>query len=176
MPQSSAMARRYADAFFSLARDAGDIEAWGRDLRRAAEVLGNHEVAGALSNPRLNIADRTRLALELLEGVSDPTQNLVRLLLERRRIALLPQIVERYGRLADLASGIVRAEVTTAVDVDEGTKKEIARVLEEKLGTPVKTHVSRDPEILGGLVVRIGDRVIDDSVRTHLQQLQAALA
>jgi F-type H+-transporting ATPase subunit delta len=78
--------------------------------------------------------------------------------------------------LTDKASGIVRAEVITAVPADAALNKQIRDSLSKHLGGDVQTTVRTDPSIIGGLVIRIGDRVIDDSLRTHLQQLQAALA
>ncbi len=176
MAATTAIARRYADAYFGLARDAGSIEAWGRDLQHAAEMLGSTEVAAAMRNPRLSASKRAAMVMGLLEGLGEPARNLARLLVERNRSAVLPQIAEHYQRLADRESGLVRAEVTTAVDLDDSVKNRIVRALEEKLGVSVKTEVKTDPSILGGMVVRIGDRVIDDSVRTHLQQLQTSLA
>ena len=176
MPQSSVVARRYAEAYFSLAREAGDIDGWGRELAAVAETLGRGEVLSALTNPRLSSAERSKLAMDLLDGVEVPARNLARLLVERRRASLLPLVLEHYRRLRDRASGVMRAEVTTAVTVDEATTSAITRALEEKFGTSVRTEVRTDPTILGGLVVRVGERVIDDSVRTHLQQLRAALA
>ncbi len=84
-------------------------------------------------------------------------------------------MVAHYRRLADRASGVVRAEVTTAIPVDETTVARIKGTLSERLGGAVETTVRQDPGILGGLVVRIGDRVVDASLRTRLQQLRAAL-
>ncbi|HKR98918.1 MAG TPA: F0F1 ATP synthase subunit delta [Candidatus Dormibacteraeota bacterium] len=176
MAVSTAVARRYADAYFALAREGKDIDGWGKALRRSAEVLGNDEVTAALSNPRLNNSERARITLDLLRDEPAHVRNLARLLVERGRLAALPFIVDRYQQLADRASGVFRAEVTTAVEPSAGVKKQIAEMLEKQLGTSVTTEVKADPSILGGLVIRIGDRVIDDSVRTHLQQLQAALA
>src|SRR5437588_8350383 len=80
VPVSTSIARRYADAYFTLARDAGEIDAWGRDLSHVAEALTNAEVASALANPRLSIAERSRLAMDLLKGVPDHARNLARLL------------------------------------------------------------------------------------------------
>ncbi|HSP65634.1 MAG TPA: F0F1 ATP synthase subunit delta, partial [Candidatus Deferrimicrobium sp.] len=75
----------------------------------------------------------------------------------------------------DRDSGVVRAEVVTAVPVDADLQKRIGRALGEKLGAEVQTEVRQDPDIIGGLIIRIGDRVIDNSLRTHLEQLRAAL-
>ena len=78
--------------------------------------------------------------------------------------------------LVDRASGVVRVEVITAIPTDKKLEKHIRDSLSEQLGSDVHTVVRTDPTIIGGLVIRIGDRVIDDSLRTHLQQLQASLA
>ena len=83
--------------------------------------------------------------------------------------------METYDALTDRDSGVVRAEVVTAVPVDAELEKRIGSALGKKLGAAVQTEVRQDPDIIGGLVIRIGDRVIDNSVRTHLEQLRTAL-
>jgi F-type H+-transporting ATPase subunit delta len=173
---SEVIARRYAEAYFALARDAGKIEARGADLARAAEMLEHPAVAEAMRNPRVSMADRVRLVLELLDGLEQPTRNLVRLLVERGRSGLMGAVLEHYRALADAASGLTRVEVVAAVRVDQALEQSIAQTLAERLGGRIQTTVRQDPEILGGLIIRIGDRVIDSSLRTRLRQLQAALA
>jgi F-type H+-transporting ATPase subunit delta len=176
MERASILARRYAEAYFALAQDAGDNAGWRAQLAGVAAILVDSEIAEALANPKTSLAERVRMGLQLLDGVSDPARNLARLLIERRRIGLAGQILAHYDALADRASGIVRAEVTTAVPADAALEEKIRSSLSAQLGSDVQTVVRSDPAILGGLVIRIGDRVIDDSLRTHLQQLQAALA
>ncbi|HEY4869937.1 MAG TPA: F0F1 ATP synthase subunit delta [Candidatus Dormibacteraeota bacterium] len=176
MPHASSLARRYAEAYFELARDAKDIPGWRAELSAVVDALSSERVAPALSNPKLSLAERTRLGLKLLDGASDSARNLARLLIERHRLGLLPGILSHYDVLADREAGVVRAEVTAAIPVDKRLEKEISEALAKKIGKSVETTVLSDPSIVGGLVIRIGDRVIDDSVRTHLQQLQAALA
>jgi F-type H+-transporting ATPase subunit delta len=172
---ASSIGRRYAQAYFDLARQAKKVSERRKDLVRAVETLAHPEVADALANPRLSLSDRTRLALDLLDGVGEPARNLVRLLIERHRTGVLSELLEEYDALADRDSGVVRAEVVTAIPVDADLEKRIGRVLGEKLGAEVQTEVRQDPDIIGGLIIRIGDRVIDNSVRTHLEQLRAAL-
>jgi len=172
---SEAIARRYAQAYFDLAQEAGAIAEWGRELARVADALADPDVARALANPRLRGAERAHLTTALVEGMLPQAANLVRLLLERGRIAALPALVAHYRRLADRASGVVRAEVIAAVPVDEQAAARLRSTLSQKLGGEVETTVKQDPSILGGLVIRIGDRVIDGSVRTRLQQLRTAL-
>ncbi len=176
MERASIIARRYAEAYFALARDANDIAGWRKELAGVADVLGDPAVSDALTNPKTSLSERVRQGLKLLKGVSPEARNLARLLIERRRIGIVREILTHYDALADKASGVVRAEVITAIPVDKALEKQIRESLRKQLGTDVETTVRTDPSIIGGLVIRIGDRVIDDSVRTHLQQLQAALA
>ena len=140
------------------------------------EALGDPAVSDALANPKTSLAERVRQGLQLLDGVSPEARNLARLLIERRRIGIVGEILAHYDALTDRASGIVRVEVTTAVQADAALEQRIRDSLSKQLGSDVQTTVRSDPSIVGGLVIRIGDRVIDDSLRTHLQQLQAALA
>ena len=170
------IARRYAHAYFDLAKQARDIPGWRRSLEQVVSMLSNPDVASALRDPRIPQHERVRLAGELLTDAQPPARNLARLLVERGRSAVLPQVLEQYDALADRESGVLRAEVLTAVPVDEQLEQRIRRQLAERLGGDVQTTVRQDPSILGGLVIRIGDRVIDGSVRTRLEQLQAALA
>ena len=176
MAVSDAIARRYAQAYFDLAQEAKALDARGEELQALAEQLGDPHVVSALANPRLKGDQRTALVLALLEGRSTPLRNLVRLLVDRGRFSALPQVAAHYRRLADRASGVVRAEVIAALPLDKSEATRIGRTLAERLGGNVQTTVTHDPELLGGLVVRIGDRVIDGSVRSRLQQLRTALA
>ncbi len=172
---STSAARRYAAAYFDLAGSEGAVDAYRDDLARAVETLDNPEVVAALGNPRLDPGDRVRLALDLIDGLGQSVRNLVRLLVERSRIGALPGILEHYGVLADRATGVVRAEVTTAVAASDAQRRAITAALRETFGAAVDIELRTDPEIIGGLVIRVGDRVIDNSVRTHLQQLQTSL-
>jgi len=176
MIRVSIIARRYAHAYFDLAREASDIPGWRQELAAVAEAFANEEVARALQNPKLPLAQRVRLGLDLLDGTSTPARNLARLLIERRRVPVTAEILAAYDELADRESGVLRAEVITATAVDERLAQRISAVLSQRFGQSVRPTLRQDPSIIGGLVVRVGDRVIDDSVRTHLQQLQAALA
>ena len=170
------IARRYAQAYFGLARQARDIPGWRRSLEQVVTLLSHPDVQAALGDPRIPQHERVRVVAELLKDAQAQARNLARLLVERGRSAALPLVLELYDVLADRESGVVRAEVTTAIAVSPQLEQRIRAELATKLGGDVQTTVSQDPSILGGLVIRIGDRVIDGSVRTRLEQLQAALA
>jgi F-type H+-transporting ATPase subunit delta len=170
------IARRYAEAYFALARQARDIPGWRSALENVNAVLSDPRAAAVLRDPRLPHGERIKLVADLLSGLPAPARNLARLMVERGRLPVLPQVLEHYDVLADRASGVQRAEVLTAVPVTAALETSIRTRLAEQLGGEVQTTVRQDPEILGGLVIRIGDRVIDGSVRTRLAMLQAALA
>ncbi|MEA2671796.1 MAG: F-type H+-transporting ATPase subunit delta [Chloroflexota bacterium] len=173
---SDVLARRYAEAYFQLAREAGTVERWGDHLARAVEMLEHPAVAEAMRNPRVSPADRVRLVMDLLDGLDQPVRNLVRLLIERGRSGILGAVLDHYRTLADAESGITRVQVTAAVPIDQNLEQHITDTLGQRLGGRIQTTVRQDPSILGGLIIRIGDRVIDGSLRTRLQQLRAALA
>jgi F-type H+-transporting ATPase subunit delta len=170
------IARRYAQAYFALAKQAKDIPGWRKALEEVVGLLSHPDVSAALKDPRLPRAERVRVVTELLKDAQPPARNLARLLVERGRVAVLPLVLEQYERLTDRESGVLRAEVVTAVPVDKQLEQRIRKQLADRLGGEVETTVRQDPSILGGLVIRIGDRVIDGSVRTRLEQLRAALA
>lgn len=172
---SSLAARRYAEAYFALAREHGEIDGWRAELARAMETVCAPAVQRALANPRLPMADRVRLVDDLLDGSSKPVRNLVRLLIERARARLCPELVGEYDRLADTERGIIPVEVTTAVAVNEQALDALMRAIAQQVGGTPRATVLRDPGIIGGVIIRIGDRVIDGSLRTQLQQLQATL-
>lgn len=173
---SDIVAARYAQAYFQLASEAGDLDGWRRPLAAAARTFSEPGVGDTFANPRLSRSQKMGAAEALLGRAAEPVRNLVRLLVERDRLGVLPLILERYDRLAAQASGITDARVTLAIPADERLRDRITRTLEERLGGRVRTTIEQDPAILGGMVVRIGDRVIDGSLRARLQQLQAALA
>lgn len=174
--RATPVARRYAEAYFGLAREANDIAGWRAELAAVSEALSDPEVGQAMHNPRLSLGRRVNIGMQLLEGVSEPARNLARLLIERQRSARVREVLAAFDELADRASGVLRAEVLTAVPVDARLSEQITTMLSRRFGQSVRPVIRQDPSIIGGLVVRIGDRVIDDSIRTHLEQLQAALA
>ncbi len=173
---STIIARRYAEAYFALALEANAIDAWRTELNRAVDTLANDEVQRALANPRLPMPDRVRLADDLLDGSSAQVRSLIRLLIERGRINNAPMLLPEYDRLADRQRGVVHVEVISAVPLNDALRATVTSALGNQVTGSVDIGFKEDASIIGGVIVRIGDRVIDGSVRTHLQQLQASLA
>jgi F-type H+-transporting ATPase subunit delta len=176
MAVSDIIAERYAQAYFDVALADKAVEKRRQALATAVERLGVDQVQAVMANPKVEAAAKVAVADALLERVDDTARNLVRLLVERGRLNALARILEAFDRLSDARSGRVRAEVVSAVPLSAEQQRRIAAELARKLGGDVQTTVRQDPAVIGGLVIRIGDRVIDGSVRTRLRELQAALA
>ncbi|MGA2283203.1 MAG: F0F1 ATP synthase subunit delta [Candidatus Dormibacteria bacterium] len=173
---ASAVARRYAEACYAVARERVSVEPIGAELERARDLLGDARARAVMANPRVTIAERSDALAGLLAGLSAPARNLVLLLVAHGRFQLLGEVVAEYRRIADAASGVLRIVVRSAVRLDSSRSRQIEGVLAVRFGRPVRVEAVLDPAIIGGLVIGMGDRVIDDSVRSHLQQLQAAMA
>ena len=171
---ATAAARRYARAIFELAHDEGNVEAWGRRLAQVREVLSDPEVARVLTNPTIATEQRMALVSDLFDG--GEATNLAKLLIESDRVRDVEAIDEEFQRLADEAAGRVRATVTTAVELSSQDRDRVAEELSKRLGKEIHLDVLVDPGILGGLKLQYGDRLVDASVATRLQQLRRRLA
>jgi F-type H+-transporting ATPase subunit delta len=173
---ATAAARRYARAVFELAQGEGQVAEWAVRLEKVREVLSDPEVAAVLTNP--TIATEQRMALvSSTPHVFDPeATNLAMLLIESDRVRDVVGIEEEFHRLADDAAGRVRATVTTAVELTPADRDRVADGLSKRLGKDVRLDVLVDPRILGGLKLQYGDRLVDASVATRLQQLRRRLA
>jgi F-type H+-transporting ATPase subunit delta len=174
---ASARARRYARAVFEVAEEEGQVDQWTGRLEALRGVLTNPQAAAVLASPAIPPARRVE-AMEALatRAMGAEGLNLGRMLVAVRRPDLIEGIVEEYRALADEAAGRVRATVTTAVGLSPADEKRIAGDLSSRLGKQVTLEVEVDPAIIGGLVLHVGDRKIDASIATKLQQLRRRLA
>ncbi len=169
-------AKRYAQAAFELAVERGELEAWERDLGTLGAVLAPPEAQAFIANAKVPAAAKEAF-LQRVTGEPAPlVWNLVRLLGSKSRLALLPQITEQFQALLDEHRGIAHAEVLTAVPVSDTEREALVRRLSELTGKQVEMELHEEPEILGGLVARIGDQLIDGSTRSKLLALKRRLA
>jgi F-type H+-transporting ATPase subunit delta len=169
-----AAAARYAQAVFSLAVEQGTIAQWRSELADLVTVLGDAALGPMLEDSRIPLEQRLR-AVERALDISPLALNLAKLLVSKQRAALAPEVAASFGRMADEHEGIVNARVTTAVELAPADLASIEQMLSQATGKRVRTQVSTDPNIIGGVVVRIGDRLIDGSVRTRLKLLRRQL-
>jgi F-type H+-transporting ATPase subunit delta len=168
-------ARRYAQALFELARERGALDEWLQDLRTAASALREPMVRAVLDAPQVPASDKEALVRESLSQLATPVQNLLLLLLRRQRIDRIGDVVVEFERLVDEARGVVRAELTTAVPLDEAAAQRLATLLAGALGREVRLSRQVNEGLIGGAVLRIGDKLLDGSVATRLQALRRTL-
>ena len=170
-------ARRYAEAAFQIADRDGTLEGWLKDLDTAAEILGVEDVARLLANPAIPFDARAEIVDQVLgKSVSEKARNLVLLLVRRGRIELLPRVATEYRRLYDRREGIVEATVISATELDKGELAAIRSRIGELTSGKVEMTTSVDPSILGGVIIQLGDQLIDGSVRGRLERLRNQLA
>jgi len=177
MVQTSTAARRYAEAIFELGEESGGLQQWKDDLDVLANVAGDGGALGVLENIRTPMEDRVALLDRALEGMSPLARNLAKMLVQRGRFSLVPQIARAFEEMLDERNNVVRAEVVTAVPLSEDESRAVVERLRALTGaSDVRVQPRVDPAIIGGLVVRVGDRLIDGSVRSRLIQLRRRLA
>jgi len=171
------VARRYAEAVFDLASTAGSQESWLRALETLASAAADDESRAYFENPAISVGDKERALGAILTGdQSDEPQNLARLLIRRNRFDQLPGILEAFEALVLSARGIAIADVTTAVELTDTERQLVSTQLARIIGSEVEVRAHVDSAIIGGLVARVGDQLIDGSVRTQLRELRATLS
>jgi len=169
-------ARRYAQAVFNIAREKKELDKWQSDLKQVAALSSDATVTAFMENPRVPFEAKAKLLAGQLGGINPLALNLVYLLVSRGRLGMLGAIADEYQLLLDGYRGIERAEVTTAIALDD---KDIAG-LEERLGAMVGKKVvveaRVDSGLIGGMVARVGGKLLDGSTINKLMAMRKALA
>ncbi len=170
-------ARRFAQAAFQIAEEADRLAEWKQDLTTIAQTLQNEELATLLDSPQVPVANKLKMLDEVLgDGIDPLARNVAGLLASRSAVALMPEIIDHFEAMLDASQGVVRADVTTVVKLTVDQVVRLTKTLGEVVGADVSVESHVDPEVLGGMVARVGDRVIDGSVRTKLQTMKRDLS
>jgi F-type H+-transporting ATPase subunit delta len=176
---NGSIARRYARALMGIGVDQGNYDQLGKEVATlAAAMKASAELAELLSNPAFPRADRQKVIKALLDrfGASKMTKNFALLLLERERLRVLPDISRELDAMIDDKNGRVAAEVTSVAHLDAAKLDQIKKALEALSGKQVLISHKENPELLGGVIAKVGDIVYDGSLRTQLAQMRSALA
>lgn len=172
------VARRYAKALFGLGVDSNSYDRFGQELEDLARVYETSaDLRLALENPVIKPAEKQAILRALLPRIapSPPVQRFASLLLERGRFTILRAIARAYRELADARAGQVRAKVTAAEALGPADLDRVRRALEKRTGRKVIIESAIDPTLIGGIVARVGDLVLDGSVRTQLEEMRRRL-
>ncbi len=173
---ASNAAKRYAQAVFELAREGEALDAWQTDLADLTTLMNDRLAAAFFADP--NVASGRKVAVldKVLANGQPEARNLARLLLERERLGDVPRIAEIYEERLRAERGIVIAEVTTADPLSAAGEVMIRERLQRLMGKQIELRLQVDPSLIGGIVARVGDLVIDGSVVSQLRKLRARLA
>jgi F-type H+-transporting ATPase subunit delta len=175
MAEIITIARPYAEAAFKFARDAQALPAWSEALGRLAAVADTDAARDLVGHPGVP-AEKVAAAVAETAGGLDASQlNFVRLLADNERLGALGEIASLFEGLRNEHEGVLEAAITSAFPIDSAQVDSIVTTLSQRYGQSIKASVVVDPELIGGISIRIGDEVIDASVRGKLAQLASAL-
>jgi F-type H+-transporting ATPase subunit delta len=169
---------RYASALFDLASENGTVSAVETDLEKVGQAISESaDFAALIRNPQVSreAAAKAVDAIGGVIGLSDLTKNFLGVLANNRRLSALPEIIRAFAAIASAQRGEATAEVTSAHALTDDQIEQLRRKLETREGRKVKVTTSVDPDLLGGLVVTIGSKRIDSSIRTRLNSLALAM-
>jgi F-type H+-transporting ATPase subunit delta len=167
-------ARRYARAVFEIALEKKELERWRSDLDKIVAAVGNEAFLAVLESPKIKFEDKSRL-LERLGSIHPLVLNLVRLLIARGGVNMLPEIAAEYRRMLDEYHGIQTAAIVTAVPLDKREEDKLAKILGDRVGKKVVLQPAVAPEIIGGIVARVGGKLLDGSTSSRLTALKKEL-
>jgi len=174
----SKVSKRYAKALMSLGHEDGHLQEYGRDLRDFTDLcIQNEEFRKVISNPVFSVDDRKKLLGVVLEksGFTGTVRNFLNLLLDKKRIGAVEEIMDYYAILTDQISNIARAEIVTPRPLKKEAMNKLEKVLGDMTSKTVKMQVREDKSLIGGLIVKIGDLVLDGSIKVQLEGLRESL-
>ena len=167
--------RRYAQAVFEIALETKELDRWQSDLQKIADLAKDDTLIAFLESLKIQFDDKARLLSGLLKSINPLALNLVYLLAARGKLRTIGDIADDYQRLLDSHRGIEMAEVVTATDLDEEDKRRLAEHLSAIVGKKVTLKTEVEPELIGGVIARIGGKLLDGSTRSKLEALKKEL-
>jgi F-type H+-transporting ATPase subunit delta len=171
------LAQVYARALFEVAHEQGTLDALREQLVQFAEALeSNRQLAIFFFSPYFSTAEKEQGLERILEGADKSFVNFLRLLIEKHRMPVLFRIRHEYERLWDEENKVLPVEITSAIELDQATTESLGRSIGERAGRKVSLAAHVDPGIIGGIVVRVGNSILDASIRNRLEQLRRQVA
>ena len=173
-----AIARRYAKALLLIGKEDGQVDTYRKELEDFNALIEKEEALGqAINNPLFNADGRKNVLASVLEklGLSVVMKSFLTLLFDKGRFVYLSSINDFYQKLADELKGIARASLVSATELPSETVDKIRSTLSDKTGKDIILEVEQDPGLIGGIVTRIGDLVLDGSIKTQLLNMRESL-
>lgn len=172
------LARRYAKAIFTVGQQEGIYEEYNEVLQGLASLFASHpEVADAVTNPLypMDVKEKVMQGMVASMGVDKSMGNFLNLLVQKKRASLLPEIAASFQVMVDEAKNISHGSVISAIELDDELKANVQTVLEKLTGKKVALTTSVDPSIIGGIIAKVGDLVLDGSIKTQLAGLKDSI-
>ncbi len=171
------LAEVYARSLFEVAREQGKLDELREQLGQFADALdSNRELAIFFFSPYFSTKEKQQALERMLEGAEEIFVNFLRLLIENHRMPVIFRARQQYERLWERANELLPVEITSAVALDEGTTETLGKRIGERAGRKVRLAAHVDPEIIGGVVLRVGNSILDASIRNRLEQLRRHVA
>jgi len=175
MAELATLARPYAEAVFDTAKETDDFALWSETLAFLTSMVEDPLVRSVTANPRIDKNTVRRILLDICESqMTDTGINLVKILIDNDKLLIIPHIAYQYERLRSEYQGYVEVEIASAYPVTPVQQQQTEAALQRRLGKGIVIKLTIDNTLIGGWLVRIGDQVIDLSIRGRLQQLASA--
>jgi F-type H+-transporting ATPase subunit delta len=176
MPENTIIARPYAKAIFNIAVQDNKLQEWSDRLFVLANLISDPKINAFLADPRVNWQGRAEVFVAGCSKILDQHgKNFIKTLTLHRRLPYLPDIYELYEKLRLRHEQVVKAQITSAIKLDEKQKEKLQQALQKRLQIKITAQYEEDEKLLGGVIIRVGDRVIDGSVRSKLRRLRKYL-
>ena len=175
MARRDTAARRYAEAAFEIGRADGTLDTWERDLERLRAAIADPELRSLVEHPAVAYADKERVVRRVVGDVVPESVSLVLLMIRRGRPGAIGRMVEHFAELVRRHRGVELAEVRTVLPMEDEQRDAVAGRLHQMTGSKIEINEVVDESLIGGITVRIGDRLYDASVRNRLERLRARL-
>lgn len=176
MAELSTLARPYAEAVFKRAKQTNSAKAWSEALLFLSTMVQDQELSAIISNPRVAKEKITQLLLDICQDqIDDEAKNLLKMLIENGKLKLLPVISTLFEELKADDEGYVNVDLYTAFSLTKAEQSKYIAMLEKQLNKKVNANVSVDKSLIGGILAKAGDKVIDGSIRGQLHQLAKRL-
>ncbi len=176
MSELATLARPYAAAVFKRAKETQSATKWSKSLAFMSDILKNKDISVVVDNPKVDKQRLSELLLDICQGhVNEESENFLKLLVHNNRLRLVPTIAKLFEAFKADDEGYLEVEVLTAYALSKEAKQEFTATLEKNLGKKIHMNVAVDKSLIGGVLVRAGDKVIDVSIKGRLQYMQKAL-
>jgi len=177
MTDFTTAARPYANAVYDLASQSNTLDSWGDALANLANVINEAQVAEMLGNPDLGKQQKGELVTQVMgDNLNEQQQNLVKLMAENGRLSLMSGVLEQFEVARAKAENKIEAEVVSAFELSAEQTSELVNTLKNKLGCDVTLTTTIDESLIGGVVIKAGDTIIDASMKSQLATLALSLA